>query len=421
MSRTTQHEFAPEEVMAYLDGELAPTRAAALATHLQRCDECGTVAAQLQQLSERLLDFSVEVVHASASAAIAAALEETHIEKPTRAGKVELSKPRSWTLGFASPYTWVLVGLVILAFVGRFGFPNLPRFDDEIRSAAPSSSLKYQSRFAPTDTVPAAKGEMPKFTWNQIARAGGGGDSADGGGTAAGALEAPETAGPMIAQTVSFTILAANYDEASAAVDRLAGSHGGYVQKLSAQAQAGAARELSATLRVPATQLGDTMAQIRKLGRVEQETRENEEVTDQYVDLQARLKSARATEQRLLQLLATRTGKLEDVLAVEQELARIREEIESMDGQRTVLLHRVNYVTVDVSLREDYHEQIGSPAATGTGLRNALVEGVSNFEDGAVSLLVFMLAYGPSILFWCALILVPAFFIWRRLRARADN
>jgi anti-sigma factor RsiW len=60
MNRSTQHAFDPEDVMAYLDGELNPHRAATLATHLEHCDECRTLAAQLRQLSERLLDFEAE-------------------------------------------------------------------------------------------------------------------------------------------------------------------------------------------------------------------------------------------------------------------------------------------------------------------------------------------------------------------------
>jgi hypothetical protein len=224
----------------------------------------------------------------------------------------------------------------------------------------------------------------------------------------------------MIAQTASLTIVASNYDEASASVDRLAASQGGYVQKLATEDQLAAAREFSATGRVPAAQLGGFLAELRKLGHVEQESRTNEEVTDQYVDLQARLKSARASEQRMLELLATRTGKLEDVLDAERELARIREEIESMEGQRVLLAHRVNYATVEIQLREEYRQKLDSRStSTATKIWNAAVEGYGNLEDGAIGVLLFLLSYGPAILFWLAVLLVPGWFVWRRFRSRA--
>ena len=165
-------------------------------------------------------------------------------------------------------------------------------------------------------------------------------------------------------------------------------------------------------------QLDGFLADLRKLGHVEEESRGNEEVSAQYVDLEARLKAARATEERLIQLLGTRTGKLSDVLEAERELARVRGEIESMQGENAVLVHRVSYATVQVELSEVYRERLTTDSK-GTKIRNALVEGLSNVEDGAVSLLLFALAFGPSILFWLAILLVPAWLLWRRFQRRS--
>ena len=235
-------------------------------------------------------------------------------------------------------------------------------------------------------------------------------------------LKAPEAVGPMIVQTASLNILATNYDEASAAIEKLAAAHDGYVEKLDAKAQTGNARELSAALRIPTKQLDGFLADVRKLGHVEEETRSNEEVSDQYVDLQARLKSARATEQRLIELLGTRTGKLEDVLEAERELARIRGEIEGMQGQSAILVHRVNYATVQVELSEEYRQVLGSgTVSTGTKIRNAAVEGFTNLEDGAVALVVFVFAVGPSLLFWLAILLVPGWFVWKRIQGSCSG
>jgi hypothetical protein len=191
------------------------------------------------------------------------------------------------------------------------------------------------------------------------------------------------------------------------------------VEKLDAKAQTGNARELSATLRIPAKQLDGFLADLRKLGHVEEESRGNEEVSAQYVDLQARLKTARATEQRLIELLGARTGKLSDVLEAERELARVRGEIESMQGENAVLVHRVGYASVQVELSEVYRERL-TVDSKGTKIRNALVEGLTNVEDGAVALLLFLLAFGPSIVFWLAILLVPAWLVWRRFRRRVQ-
>ena len=221
----------------------------------------------------------------------------------------------------------------------------------------------------------------------------------------------------MVVQTASLSIVAKSYDEANAAVQKLVAARGGYIEKLDAKAQSGDSRSLSVALRVPTKELDGLLVDLRKLGHVEEESKSNEEVSAEYVDLQARLKVAQATERRLVELLGTRTGRLEDVLDVERELARVRSEVESMQGQSALMLHRVSYATVQVELSEEYHQKLQSQSM-GAKLRNALLAGVQNLLDGIVALLIFLLNYGLSILFWLALILVPAWLILRRMRAR---
>jgi len=408
MNRATQHAFEPEEVMAYLDGELEPRRAAALAGHLEHCDQCRALSAQLRQLSERLLNFEVDSFSAALDSAVLGAVGAAEHSQETRGKDAEGKRVRKWRLAIRRPYAWAAACLatLALALVIYLGLP-LPR--PEPLSVAEKSEnylAPPTQQSLPANKLGSAVLFKPKagLTLEQ--------------GVGGGAIEAPQSAGPMITQTASLTIIVSNYDEASASLSHLAAIEGGYVQKLDAEATPDAPRQVSATLRVPAKQVGSFLAELRKLGRVQQESQANEEITDQYVDLQARLKSARASEQRMLQLLATRTGKLEDVLDAERELARIRGEIESMEGQRNLLVHRVDYATVEVQLREEYRKQLGSERpSTVNSIRNAAVEGFGNFEDGVIGVLIFLLDYGLSILFWLALFAVPSWLIWRRFRS----
>ena len=233
----------------------------------------------------------------------------------------------------------------------------------------------------------------------------------------AGQIEAPESRGPMIVETASITILATNYDQASGAIQRVTAQHGGYIQDMTADTRTGIARSVSATLRVPEKQLEAFLVDLRELGHVEQETRNNQEITGQYMDLTARLKTARATERRITELLESRTGKLSDVLDAERELARIRGEIEITEGQRANMQHQVSYATVQVQLNEEYREQLSARTySTGTRVRNSLVNGFRNLAGGVVALVIFLFAYGPSILFWSALFGVPGWFVWRHYR-----
>ena len=420
MERNAQHAFDAEEVMAYLDGELEARRAAALAAHLVSCGECQEVAHGFRALSERMLSFEVGHPSAGMNETVLAALESGKATKTSGANEVVDERGWKWRRIFSHPRVWAFAGAVIVVAMLVIGIPmaRQGRTVADLRAIRErSNGNQYASdKFAPratrsgTSVYQTSTETRGTDTLVPEATPPASGDE----------LKAPENVGPMIVQTAALTILATNYDEASAAIEKLAAAHGGYVEKLDAKAQTGNARELSAALRIPTKQLDGFLADVRNLGHVEEETRSNEEVSDQYVDLQARLKSARATEQRLIELLGTRTGKLEDVLEAERELARIRGEIEGMQGQSAILVHRVNYATVQVDLNEEYRQVLGSrPVSTGTKIRNAAVEGFSNLEDGAVALVVFVFAVGPSLLFWLAILLVPGWFIWKRIRVRA--
>lgn len=425
MNRSAQHAFEPEEVMAYLDGELPAQEAALLANHLEYCDECQAIGRELRQVSERMLELQVEPCPAKVDDTVLKAADEKGSELTTK--PVVVWKPRrrrtlrwlAWAGGCAAA---LLIGarfLVPRIYESRSPLVVPATAVDKVSSFKARTNLHAQAKealrrsnssLAPAyesrlrNSTPSRPLEGPEAELRQL--------QSNGGAT-------PVVQGPMIVQTASVTILASNFDHASGAIQRVTTQSGGYVEDLNANAQTGAARSLSATLRVPEKQLEAFLANLRKLGHVEQESRNNEEITDQYIDLTARLRNARAEEQRIIQLLQTRTGKLSDVLQAERELARVRGEIESMDGQRAYMEHQVSYATVSVEVDEEYRAQLNSDAtSTGTQMKNSLIEGMRNLGNGVLAVAVFLFAYGPSILFWLGVIGIPAWFGWRQVRNR---
>jgi hypothetical protein len=105
-------------------------------------------------------------------------------------------------------------------------------------------------------------------------------------------------------------------------------------------------------VKVPAARFDDLIAGLRPLGRLESVNVSAQDVGEEYVDVTARIANARRLEERLIDLLANRTGKLQDVLNVERELARVREEIERYDGRLRYLRSRTSLSTLSVSLHE---------------------------------------------------------------------
>jgi len=102
------------------------------------------------------------------------------------------------------------------------------------------------------------------------------------------------------------------------------------------------------------------LQKIRSLGELKNQTLGTEDVTKAYFDTDARLKNAHVMEQRLIDMLKTKTGKVSDLLQVEKELARVREEIEKMQGELKYWDSQVQFATVTISLAEKDMEE---PAA----------------------------------------------------------
>jgi hypothetical protein len=162
-----------------------------------------------------------------------------------------------------------------------------------------------------------------------------------------------DTAAPaMLIRTGRASLEVDSLELAIAAVRDLAARAGGYVANSSIEGGDTRLRAASLELKIPAPRWSAVIEGLEPLGEVESITEETQDVGEEYVDLSARLTNARRLETRLIELLAQRTGKLEDVLMVERELARVREEIERYEGRLRFLRSRVATSTLVVYLHE---------------------------------------------------------------------
>jgi Domain of unknown function (DUF4349)/Putative zinc-finger len=431
MSNRT-HPFEPEEVMAYLDGELAVERARSVAAHLEECGDCQKLAAELRSVSLEMQSWQVEPPNTRLDEEIAQALEA----QARRAKGAGLQPKPRWSVFSPLPRRWA-VGLVAAASVvivmAVYSFQSVhllrPRpeavreasrmaaeralTEKDVRTIEPPSDLERNAMSTPQFSPNASN--VPPQTMDELVSPS---SAASGRGVAGAAQAAP--AGPMIVRTAALTISTGTFDAARQAVDRILRDHHGYAADLQVDSPQNAGRTLTATLRVPASELDATLAELKKLGRVEQESQSGNEVTRQYTDLSARLSNSRTTEQRLLQILQQRAGKMQDVLSVEQEIDRVRGDIEQMEAEKKNLENQVQFATLNLKLNEEYKASLEiTPPSTGSRLHNAAVEGWSTLVDSAVSLVLFLLADGPVILLW--LMVFGALFlllrrVWRRAR-----
>jgi hypothetical protein len=126
-----------------------------------------------------------------------------------------------------------------------------------------------------------------------------------------------------------------------AAVEKLAREHGGFLASK---------QDREIVVRVPRARFQQALAGIDKVGDVIHRDISAVDVTEEHVDLEIRIKNARAMQARLKELLAKATVK--EAIEIERELGRITGELESLEGKLKVLRDRVAYSTISVTFQE---------------------------------------------------------------------
>jgi hypothetical protein len=385
---TKGHPIEPEELMAYLDGELPPDSASRAMEHLGTCRECQVLALDLRRMSERMTEWQVE---------------GTDLTAPKRDGLARKPETahRAWYLRkpvWAGAAVIALCAVAILLQPANKRMmvretPQLlpPPIIGAFMTAPPSQ--QGQQGGAATDSRFRFLAQTPQST------------------TAA--LGTP--ADPLIARSAQVSIVAKDFGHARDAVEEILKRHHAYAAELTVNAEESSARTLNASLRTPVADLESTIADLKELGRVVRESRAGEDVTQQSVDLDARLDNARNREKVLTDLLKHRTAKLSDVLEVEEQISATRGQIEQMQAERKTLDKRIEYARIDLQITEVYQAQLdGNRTGVIVRLRNAAVEGTGNVRDSLVGAAAFALSAGPLVIFWCAVLLIPAWWAWRR-------
>ncbi|MGI8437088.1 MAG: DUF4349 domain-containing protein [Chthoniobacterales bacterium] len=142
------------------------------------------------------------------------------------------------------------------------------------------------------------------------------------------------------------------FEDAVAKITAFAADARGYVATSSSEKQANGKLRGQVVVKVLPDMLDAFLGQLRGLGEVKNQTLGTEDVTKQYFDTDSRLKSARVMEQRLIDILKTKSNKVADLLEVEKELGRVRAQIEQMQGELKYMDAQVAFATVTLTLAE---------------------------------------------------------------------
>ena len=156
----------------------------------------------------------------------------------------------------------------------------------------------------------------------------------------------------MVIRTGQTSIEVDSLEQAVSQVRLLAGRIGGYVANTTMQTGRGQLRSASLELKIPAERFEEGLSGLAPIGKLESVNVNAEDVGEEFTDVTARMGNSRRLESRLIDLLATRTGKLKDVLDVEQELARVRGEIERYEGRLRYLRAHAVLSTLTIYVHE---------------------------------------------------------------------
>ncbi len=209
----------------------------------------------------------------------------------------------------------------------------------------------------------------------------------------------PSQSRPQLIKNAALRIELADVDGAIATINKiLRQAQGDLLELADQETPTHAPRQVWVEFRVPQAALDDVLEQLRALGTVQEQTITAEDVSNQLVDLQARLRNLRKSEEALLKIME-RSGSIADVLEVTREMSTVREAVERTDAQLKNLQNQVAYSSVSLTL---VSTQAPSPEAS--PIQQTLSEtwqtastAMRGLSVGLLQLILWLLVFSPYI------------------------
>ncbi len=213
-----------------------------------------------------------------------------------------------------------------------------------------------------------------------------------------------EAADRKIIRNADITIEVPSTTDAQHRVTSIAEGHGGFVVTSEAKQRESndpALRTLDIKLvvRVPSNQFGSAFDEIRKLaGNTPAEQVTSQDVTEDFIDLEARIKTQKALEVQFLEIMR-QAHKIEDALEVQRQIAEVRTEIEKLEGRKRFLENRSSLSTINVNIQTPKPVISVTQSGFGHSLRDAVSDSISLASDMVLFFARFLIMMAPVCLF----------------------
>ncbi len=237
-------------------------------------------------------------------------------------------------------------------------------------------------------------------------------NAADVSSTAEPAATVPSSSQRLVVRRAALMLVservAATADRAAAIAVEL----GGYVAERKHEYQSDQVVQATLVLRLPASAFDDGLQRVKASAAVVSESLNSSDVTDEYSDVQARLKTQQTLEARLLSMLDV-AHKVPDLLELERELARVRAEIERLTGRQQLLKNQTEYGALELLIASPEQPAVGDVQSTSSRFKNALADSL----ELSIAVVLGLIQLSGAFLPLLALALVAyAGFRWQRRR-----
>lgn len=218
----------------------------------------------------------------------------------------------------------------------------------------------------------------------------------------------------MIIRSGTMNLEAENFGETEAKVKQISGGLGGYITNSSAVVNPSGKKQGAITIRVAADKFDLLIDELGKIGKVMNQNISGRDVTEEFMDSEARLKTQQELEARLLKLLSEKTANLSAIVEVEQKLAAVRENIEKTQGRMRMLKDQASYSTLTVSIFEPAILNTSSGGGFFYELGLGIEKGLSGFTSVLSGIITIIIALSPIIVIFGLIIYIVVRYIKKR-------
>jgi hypothetical protein len=230
---------------------------------------------------------------------------------------------------------------------------------------------------------------------------------------------AAQSAGRKVIQNAEITIETDTPNEGQQKIGVIAEKHGGFVvisesKQNEAVSETVASTVVNVVVRVPAQKFQAVIDEIRGVGgRILYQKSSGQDVTEEYIDLEARIRTKRALEAQFLEIMK-QARKISEAMEVQTQLADVRTEIERLEGRRRFLENQSALSTINITLHTPTQMVAAATRGFFYDLKAAFGDGVGVGTDIFLGVIRFVIVMIPVTLF----ILAPAWFVFKWLRKR---